>query len=246
MPKRTPRWKGTKQIVLQPGYPEFYTRGDGEGYRLAYRGPYLTLMAQKPAKGSQLQGYAGYYVEEVTVKPDGAGKEGPGTMIVTVASVVAGGTTSPADETKVSIESGRLEKSIYACPAYDSISKPDKLKLKKAIEAGEAVPGPTFPGPVAQPLQKLYDAIANGEESYVVAAPVVKITTFSFTRPTAQRTGRGTRTAAKPHPAAPDGYVWLKTVDDINQEGGRGKWQRVQMWEAAEEWNTYHYNIPPS
>lgn len=246
MAKKTAVWKGSKQIHLQPGYPKLFARADGEGYRFEWRGPYQTLRAKKPAIGSVIAGYPGYYVDDVTAEPEGAGPDGPGVMRATVTSTVAGGTSSPTDETKVVIESGRLDKSIYACPAFDSISKADKLKLKKAVENGEAVPGPTFPGPVSEPLQELYNALADNQEGYVESAPVVKITTFSHTRPTAGRTGRGTRTTEKPHPAAPDGYEWLKTVDDINQDGKFGKWQRIVMWEAADVWRPYVYNIPPS
>lgn len=245
MAKLVPKWVGPKDTKLDPNYPQFFQRGDTEGYALAYNGPYQALLLGKPARGSVMARFPGYYVSEVNVKPLGAGEDGPGQMTFTVESVVAGGTSSPTDETKVQIQSGRLEKSIYANPYYDELGEEYKAEMRKAIEAGETTPPPVdATGDKPTKAASLFASLIKGETHYVEAAPVVTITSFSFTRPTAGRTGRGTRTTEKPHPAAPDGYVWLKTVDDINQDGGRGKWQRVQSWEAADEWNPNHYNIP--
>jgi len=238
----TPRWRGSKDIKLQPGFPKFFSRGDVEGYRLCYRGPFLTLKSQRPARGSQLQGYAGYYVEEVTIEPDGAGTAGPGTMLVTIASAVPGGTTSPADETVIEIDAGSLEKSIYAHPEFKDIEKADIAKLKKALENKEPVPGPTLPGPLEGPLQKLADLLQRGTESYLVAAPIVRKTTTSHARPTIGAIGKGTRTTTKPHPAAPDGYQWLKTADKATQTGAKGKWERIEQWTGADVWDETLYS----
>lgn len=246
MAKKSPRWVGPKEARMDPNFPQYFTRGETEGYTLAYNGAYKTLMLGKPAKGSVIARFPGYYVSDVTVKPTGAGEDGPGMMTVTVESVVAGGTASPADETKVSIESGRLEKSIYSNPYYNELGDEYKAEVRKAIDAGETTPPPIEAvGDKPTKAAKLFYKLVKGETHYVETSPVVTVTTFSYTQPEAGRTGRGTRTTAKPHPAAPAGYVWLKTVDDINQDGARGKWQRVQKWEAADDWDVDHYTIPP-
>ena len=92
----------------------------------------------------------------------------------------------------------------------------------------------------------LFYSLIKGETHYVQAAPVLTLTTFSFTKPETGRIGRGTRTTEKPHPDAPEGYEWLKTLDDKNQDAPRGQWQRVQVWEAADSWNPKHYDLPAS
>lgn len=247
MAARKPKWVGPKEARLDPNHPKYFQRGDTEGYALAYNGPYKSLLLGKPAKGSVIARFPGYYVTEVSVTPTGAGEDGPGLMTFTIESVVIGGTSSPADETKVNIESGRLEKSIYSNPFYDELGDEYKAEVRKAIEAGDTMPPPIeAEGDKPAKAAKLFYKLINGNTHYVETSPVVTITTFSFTRPLAGRTGRGTRVTEKPHPAAPDGYVWLKTVDDINQDGARGKWQRVQKWEAADDWDVDHYTIPAS
>lgn len=245
MPKQQPKWKGSRGIFLQPGYPAFYARGDSEGYRFAYRGPYKTLLASKPIRGTKVEGWGNYYVEEVDVKPDGAGQDGPGTLTFSTASVVAGGTANPEDETKVSIESGRMEKSIYSCPAYADIPEAEITRIREAFESNKPIPifadiGATW----ITAAYRLFEYLNRGQDSYVLAAPTVTFVTYSYTQPITLRTGRGTRTTEKPHPSAPDGYQWLCTVCDINQDGGRGKWQRIVKWEAADEWAPFTYDIP--
>lgn len=231
---------------MDPNYPQYFQRGDTEGYALAYNGAYKTLLLTKPARGSVIARFPGYYVTEVNVKPNGAGEDGPGVMTFTVESVVAGGTSSPFDERKVSVESGRLEKSIFTNPYYDGLSDAAKAMIRKAVDEG--VTPPDFaPGASAElkaRARKLYSKLIKGNTHYVESAPVLTITTFSFLEPETGRTGRGTRTTEKPHPSAPGGYVWLKTVDDKNQDGARAKWQRIQKWEAADAWDEDHYNLP--
>ncbi len=241
MAKNALVWKGSRAIHLQPGFPKFFERGDSEGYRFEWQGPYRTLMAQKPTRGSVIAGYPRWVVDEVTVEPLDAGTEGVGVMRATASSTVSGGTSSPEDDTIVEIDAGSLEKSIYGHEKLAAVSAEDIAKVKKAVENNEPIPGPTLPGPLSEPIQKLADYLKKGGEGWLVAAPVVQITTTSVARPTVGAIGRGTRTAEKPHPAAPNGYIWLKTGDKALQQGAKGKWQRVQIWSAAEDWDEYFY-----
>jgi len=238
---RTPVWKGSKQIHLQGDHPKFFSRGDSEGYRFRWEGPYKTLLAGKPKRGAVIAGFPGYYVEEVLVEPAGAGLDGPGIMMATATAIGVDGVATPEDQTVVEIDSGSLEKSIYAHPKLADLSPEDIAAVKKAMENKEPIPGPSVPGPLSEPLQKLADYLKKGGESWLVPAPVVQITTTSVNRPTVGAIGRGTRTTSKPHPAAPDGYVWLKTSDKAVQQGAKGKWERVQIWTGAEEWDEYFY-----
>lgn len=239
---RTPVWKGSKQIHLQADYPKFFSRGDSEGYRFRWEGPYRTLVAAKPQRGAVISGFPGYYVEELTIEPAGAGLDGPGVMMATATSVGVDGIATPEDQTIVEIDAGSLEKSIFSHPKIDGVvSKADIAAVKKAMENKEPIPGPSLPGPLTEPLQRLADYLQKGGESYLVPAPIVQITTTSVNKPSVGQTGRGTRTTSKPHPSAPDGWVWLKTADKATQSGSKGKWQRVQIWSAAEDWDAYFY-----
>lgn len=243
---RTLRWRGSKAIHLQPGYPKFFSRADSEGYRLVYSGPYKTLMAQKPVRGQQLQGYPGYFLDELLIEPEGAGKDGPGLMSVTVSRIapeppVGGGSV---DETEVEIDAGGLDKSIYACPAFADIDKETIAAIKKAVEANETIPGPTLPGPLEEEVQALADLLLKGQETFFVGSPQVRIVTTSHRKPTVGKVGRGTRTTDKPDPSAPDGYEWLKMADKATRTGRKGKWQRIQVWAGADEWAAIVYDEP--
>jgi hypothetical protein len=241
MAAKIPVWRGSKSVYLQGDYPKFFSRGDSEGFRFRWEGPYLTLLAQKPQRGAVILGYPGYYVEEVTVDPAGAGPSGPGVMMATATKVGVEGVATPEDQTIVEIDAGSLEKSIYSHPKLAGLSAIEIAAVKKAMEDKEPIPGPSIPGPLSEPMQKLADYLKKGGEGFLVAAPVVQITTTSVNKPAVGTIGRGTRTTTKPHASAPDGWVWLKTADKAVQQGAKGKWERVQVWSAAEEWDEYFY-----
>lgn len=235
------KWKGSKAIHLQPEYPEYFERSDSAGFNFAYEGPYQTLVAQKPTRGSVLAGYAGYRVEEVRIKPKGAGVTGPGVMTFNIVSEGAAG-AGTTDETIVEVDAGQLQKSIYDHPAFDDLEDTDKAKVRKAVEDKKTEPPPLTPsGDNINQASNLFYRLIKGVESYLVAAPEVKKTTYSYTRPTVGAIGKGTRTTAKPDPSAPDGYQWLKTADRAVRQGRKGKWERIQVWTAADEWDELLY-----
>lgn len=218
-------------------YPELFDRGDTEGYRLCYRGPFATLLAQRPKRGGVLSGYPGYAVEDVSVKPDGAGREGPGTMLVTVARDGDGSGASITDDSVVEIESGSIDKMLLSHPRFVNITAEDAKKVRDLIDQGKPLPNP---GARAD-IDNLYALWLKGVESYTVEAPAVRKTTFTATRPTVDKIGIGTRSVDKPHPAAPNGYQWLKISDRAIRQGRKGKWERVEVWQAADAWSEYLY-----
>ena len=248
---RKPVWRGSKAIHLQPGYPEFLSRGDSEGFRFVWEGPYRTLLAQKPAKGAQINGYPGYYVDDILIKPREAGPDGPGVMNVSVVGMGSGGTATPdaavSDEV-VEIDAGSLDKSILTHPRFAQIPEKEVARIRKAVEDKAEAP-PEFDDIGASWIDeayKLFALLSKNVETYMVSAPVVTITTTSITKPGVGKIGVGTRTADKPHADAPDGYVWIKSGDRAIRQGAKGKWERIQSWMAADDWDITLYGPEPT
>lgn len=239
---RLPRWVGPKTIKLDPSYPQYFRTGEGSGWKFLYHGPFTALQAAIPAPGSTVTGFAGYTVQnDLSLKPLGAGVTGPGVMEFSAARFGVDSTEDDEPQTITEIDAGRLEKSILTLPVFQAINRETVAKIKQAIDNNESVPGPSLPGPVEEAVQQLYDRLLLGQDTYFVPAPVVRMTTYSSSRPTVNKIGKGTRTADKPHPAAPNGYVWLMTADRATQTGPRGLWVRVREWTAADDWDALVY-----
>lgn len=243
---RTPRWVGAKTIKEDPSSGDYSINGDSETYTLLYNGSVTALRAAKPARGAVVPGYTGFTVVDVKIKVLGAGLEGPGQMTVTLERENSGGISGGEDDqVTVEIDAGRLDKSIYQHKRFKDLSREQIANMQKVIENKETVPGPTFPGPVVEAVQKLYDRLARQQEGYFIASPTVRKVTTSVNKPTVGKIGIGTRTTDKPHPSAPDGYVWIKSADRATQTGRKGKWERTEVWDAADDWDEYIYGPQP-
>lgn len=234
----TPVWRGSRLLHLQPGYPEEDQASSGSKTTLVYRGPYATLRAQRPRIGQSVAGYAGLYVERTRIKPDEAGTQGPGTLTVTLSNEsTPGDTIGTTNDVTVEIDAGQLAKSIFSHPTFDGVTAEARKQVEDLIEQGLPLPN----SDASATITKLYDLLLAGTDSYLIPAPTVKKTTTSATRPNVGAIGRGTRTTAKPDPAAPAGYEWLKTGDRALRQGRGGKWERIEEWTGADEWSTVLY-----
>ena len=242
---RKPRWTGHKAIKMDPNYPEYFRQGGNEGYRFAYNGPYRALLAAKPADGDQVKDFPGYYIGDLAIKPLGQGLDGAGVMTVTATSVVGGGTSTPEDQTVTEIDSGRLEKSIFQHERFAGISVENVRILKKGIEEHTPLDELALVAPVPTSVPELYELLLRGQDTYIVSAPVVRITKTSSAFSGVDPVGVGTRTTDKPHPDAPDGLVWLTTASRATQTGRRGKWEKVTEKSGADEWTEIIYGEQP-
>jgi hypothetical protein len=244
---KTPVWRGSRLIHLQPGSLDEVQSSSGTKVVLAYRGPYITLRAQRPKIGQSISGYAGLTVEQTQTKPDGAGTNGPGTLTVTLSNETTppDAVSSGGSDITVEIDAGQLQKSVYDNPKFSGLTNEEKAKIRKAVEDNKTEPPALVPRDNNINLASdLFYLLIGGTDSYLCASPTVKITTRSALRPTVGAIGRGTRMTAKPDPAAPAGYQWLKTGDRAVRQGRGGKWERVEEWTGADEWSPILYSNP--
>lgn len=242
--KPTAVWKGSKLIHLQPGYPDEVQTASGTKTILVFKGPYTTLRNTRPKIGQKMTGYGALTVEQTQVKPEAAGKTGPGILTVTLSTDTAPGdlVTNGGSDVTVEIDAGQLQKSIYDNEAFSDLTPQDKAKVRKAVEENKTEP-PALEasGDNVNQASDLFYLLIGGTESYLCPAPTVKITTTSANRPTVGAIGKGTLTATKPDPSAPGGYKWLKTGDRAIRQGRAGKWERVEEWTGADEWSEVLY-----
>jgi hypothetical protein len=217
---------------------------EGERIVLVYRGKYSTMLAARPAIGDEVTGFEGNYVDQVDLVPDGAGTSGPATMTVVLVSETWSGATTPDLDLTEEVEWSQLEKPIEQHPRYQSgggaeLDSDDLDAIEEWRNATTAEDRSTLYGALTTNAKELADKIRRGQSSYIVPAPVVRKTTKSFETPSSS--AQGIRTTSAPVTGAPSGYVWLGTADRAVRQGGRGKWERVQEWTGADEWDSDLY-----
>jgi hypothetical protein len=88
-------------------------------------------------------------------------------------------------------------------------------------------------------VKDYFDTLNAGNETYVVPAPVARITTRSGQLPTTSAVGK--RQTPPGFARLPPGYQWLGTGDRAVRTGSSGKWERTREWTGATAWNTKVY-----
>lgn len=89
--------------------------------------------------------------------------------------------------------------------------------------------------------RQLADRIRDGQETYLIFTPIVRLTTTHATQPTTGGCGvisappgiAPTRPTTPPSP-----YIWVKTADRLNLVK---VWTRVQEWTGADVWDAVLY-----
>lgn len=255
-----PTWKGSTAVHEQAGSP---VRTEDSGVVQVvrtYRGPYAAVLAFRPAIGATMDDLSDNDMKVVNseLQPDGAGLQGPATLVVTLSKAL--------DEVIEEIDFGTLEKPVESHPYYSLItpsiwsafmkweSEPNPV-LKGALKYTYTVTYPDYDpatgAALGEPYNQEYVAqltgiIAElaakklrGTTSYVVAAPTLRRTTFSNSKPTPS--GIGKRAPAAPFTNAPAGYVWLKMVDRVTYRSNANRWERVEEWVGADFWDVDLY-----
>lgn len=132
------------------------------------------------------------------------------------------------------VEWVELRKKIETHPRYAEVTDDDM----RAVRAAVADPESGEPDVGARALE-LYKKLLRGQTEYSIGSPVARLTT-----PLAKDdlTAGGTWFREAPPFAHPDGYEWMKTVDQRRKTGRQ--YDRVEEWTGAEDWDADIYTTP--
>jgi hypothetical protein len=240
------RWHGSRELLLQPGYPRIVENASGSATELRYHGPFKSAQARKPKYGVKVEGYAGF-VDQTEVYPDDTGQEGGGFLKIVIKDESGSNETLSTDDGTqpvFEVEWIDLNPSILTHPRYspggvDALTEDDLVDIEKwrnedkasLRKKGQYTGENGAPVPLSANAKKVAWKILRGQETYVCPAPVARLTNNEWTTP--KTTEMGKRRSTAPIPNAPGGYQWLSTADKSTRTGANGKWQRVREWTGA-------------
>lgn len=93
--------------------------------------------------------------------------------------------------------------------------------------------------PVWLKIKDYFAKLDAGQESFIIPAPVARITTRTSQRPGSTQMGKIGPPGG--FPELPAGYQWLGTADRALRQGSSGKWERVREWTGADKWDNQIY-----
>ncbi|WP_043585373.1 hypothetical protein [Geminisphaera colitermitum] len=250
-------WRGSRELILQPGYPREIETAAGRRVELLYRGPYAAAKAKRPKPGQTIagvEGTEGLYVDQTEVYPDEAGPTASGTLKIILADEGGNSGASTVIDKQITWEVEWVDLSRplsqhrrYRAGGVNALTDNDLADIEawKNETAGDLRRAFKYKNGKGEEVtltvnaQHLAKKLLRGQETYVHPAPVVRKTSRQWVAP--KTTQMGKRSAAKPYADAPDGYQWLTTADKSLHQGTRGKWERVQEFTGAEEWDADLY-----
>lgn len=202
------------------------------------------MLAERPSIGDELDGYVDFYVDQVDLVQEGTGASGSGTMTIVLVSETWTGAATPDIDLTEEVEWSQIEKPIEQHPRYltggaAALTAADLDAIEEWRNATAAADRSSLYTALSANAKELADKIRRGQTSYIVPAPVARKTTKGFEAPSSS--AQGVRQTATPITGAPAGYVWLGTADRAVRQGGRGKWERVQEWTGADDWDSDIY-----
>jgi hypothetical protein len=240
----TPIWKGNKELTETPTSPEWTFDGEGDVCVRTYEGPYDKCLAKRPKRGAKMPDIdKDLRVEKVTIQKRPGGK---GVMSVTLAyrnpnpDNADDATFDPTEE----VEWVQIQKELRTAPIY-STGGAKTLTPKDVAGAdlwlgqgGKAdftyTDGQGATQTLSANAQHYAAKLAKGETSYIVFAPVARLTYQSRTKPTTTACGKR---GAAPISSAPSGYDYLSTADRAIRNGRFGKWTRTLEATGADAWD---------
>lgn len=246
-------WIGAKKLTLKPGGVTVdYT--DRMVATLEYQGPHELCVAQRPARGSLVSGFAGMRVDRATVRKAQAPGFGELTVYLSKADEADGDGAEPLREVFwLEVERDLIQHPRYQAGGAKALSKANQQQIALWMEQSNPTKKDSFiweeknaagsvvsSGTLSAAAQDFAGKIAKGIDSYLEYTPIAVEITYSRTKPSSTRTC-GKRLAAKPFDACPNGYVWLRTEDRHTRSGRHGKWQRTQRYTGALTWDTDLY-----
>lgn len=212
------------------------------------QGRYADLKAQMPSRDSRFRGLRVESSELVRAKG------GMGLLTITCRGKggASGNPSGNIEETVYEIEMAQLEKPLLSKPAWSGYveqieawrgSDPAlRAAYKYTDAAGDEVE-------LAGGARKVAALLMKGVESYLVFAPVVRVTRRSNEKPEdtsefrqiGKDCGKRCRPPADPLSLVAGTWDWLKTADRCQKVAG-GSFERVEEWTGADEWDKDLYD----
>ncbi|WP_414664906.1 hypothetical protein [Horticoccus sp. 23ND18S-11] len=236
------KWRGSGGIFLAPTYPRFKRSARGSTLTFVFRGPYVDLRTYGPDTGDSITlGAFDFepsgelvYANSVECQPDGAGEDGAGTLTVVYTNEGDAGVTLIANNTTVEVDWTLLERpliqhSLYTTGGSKELTDDDRRK----IQTWKDSPSTANYDACSANAKHFVGKLRKGIESYVVAAPVARLTERGTSAPTVSHCGQRSTTA--PVSGAPSGYQWLQTGDRGIRQAPAAGWERVREWTGAKE-----------
>src|SRR5581483_537309 len=183
----TERWKGTTAIKEAPSSPVFENTKDGPRYTRTFNGPYTALLGNTPARLGTMTGVpSGFYVDTVRVEKAPGNR---GIMTVTLTPAPIQDYTFEANQT-LEVEYVEIQKRIETHPMFNAVtaesSHPNANKYAltdddlDAIEEWKnqttATDRKTKYDALSDNAKALAQRIKRGQDSYVIYAPVCRVT----------------------------------------------------------------------
>lgn len=223
-------WRGSRDLHELPDSPQRSRDRDGLTITRVFTGPYQDLVDNEPEVDAAMEGFpTGILVRNVTTVPLEAGPDGPGRM--TVIADDKSGTTEVGSlnpEPTYETEWVQLEKSIKSHPYFEALTTDEINAVEAAIEERTSYSG-------SELAESYYAKLLRGQENYLLFSPVIRATTALTSKPS--NTSAGGRETPPSAAAVPDGYEWLKTASRAVTPGQDSKWELVEEWTAADEWD---------
>jgi hypothetical protein len=253
--------KGNITVRERPDSPEWDFGTQKVSCTRTFEGMYADLLAGRPLVGDEMDGYQGLYIENVKIKRAVSGKATM-TVVLQVDTVSQDQFPSPVQPV-YEIEWTQLEKPIEQHPVFKTLFPdpdgvieftPDQVTAltnfrawENAGDARTAQDAYNLLTTGAPGFQQLAQRKMRGQSTYLLFAPVARITTLARNVTQANQCGVIFTSIAGfpqlPQLTGGQSYIWLATADRSTRTGTSGKWQRVQEWTGADEWDGVLYAV---
>lgn len=243
VPIKTPVWKGNKDLIEQPGSPDWQFDVIGTRILRRYEGPYAKIKAEidagRIARGAVMadlgDGYVNYPIKSFRFVATGEGDVGRLTITLDNYSAGAGTVGTNRGESTYEEDWQVLEKPIESHPRYASLLDSALDTIREAIENNESLPASSGEG--AALAEELYKKLLRGQTSYTLYNPVIRITTPYSAKPPKGEAGN----LVEAPKDAPSGWKWRRTAYRRVRPGQNSDWDLVEEITGADEWDLEIY-----
>jgi len=224
MANRIAVWRGATGMKEDPSSPVVGSNKDGVTLTRIWNGPYATVKASVPARLSIVAGSPGVFVDTTRLEKLTGDR---GRLTVELSSNPFPDPDSDVLELEwVEIQKPLLQHKRYQPGGVKALSDSDLDAIEEWKNAATAAARGVAYGKLTANAKDFADKFKRGTESFVIYAPVARVTTRSVARPACGRCGM---ISDPPSDAKPAGsYVYLKTADRRTRQD--------RMWARAQEW----------
>ena len=240
--KRKTIQRGDVSIQEQPGSPVIAEVRGVVTMTRTFKGLFTDLIERRPRTGDVLTGYDNLgrlLVKEVSIA-HGVGDTGG--MTVKYEPAEGGSSAGESAEGEVSIAFEAVEKPLLTHPYFEKADAGIVEAWRKASPdmAAQFMYEDKDGKPVElPPLERMVaEKMAKGVESWILFAPVVKLTSTHAQRPPGVGAANGLRQRPPVHV---DGdWEFLRQGDNLNRDA-QGVWTLERSWQGAHEWDEILY-----